>query len=110
LVNGKGDPNSSQLYADAGAVLGNEDGGSGMSSEPTEVYLQADQMNLSGQKKTYITEKLRGAAVMYAPTVVLDLFEGISVLVTALGRLPNPKRSRAARILRPIMAVGVLAP
>jgi len=65
---------------------------------------------LSGQKKTYITEKLRGAAVMYAPTVVLDLFEGISVLVTALGRLPDPKRSRAARILRPIIAVGVLAP
>ena len=61
--------------------MGNAAAGSGMSSEPTEVYLQADQMNLSGQNKTYVAEKLRGAAVMYAPAVVLDLFEGISVLV-----------------------------
>jgi hypothetical protein len=41
---------------------------------------------------------------------MLDLFEGISALVTAFGRLPDPQRSRAARILRPIMAVGALLP
>ena len=67
-------------------------------------------MNASGQDKTYTGEKLRGAAIMYGPAVVLDLFEGISVLITALGRLPDPQGSRAARILRPIMVGGALAP
>jgi hypothetical protein len=60
--------------------------------------------------RDYRAEKLRGAAVMYAPAIVLDLFEGISVLATAFGRLPDPRRSRVARVLRPIMTVGALAP
>ena len=34
-------------------------------------------------------EKLR--VVMYAPAVLLDLFEGISVLATAFGGLPDPR-------------------
>jgi hypothetical protein len=67
-------------------------------------------MNVSWQDKTYIAEQLRGAAVMYGPAVVLDLYEGISVLVTALGRLPDPQGSRMARILRALAAVGALAP
>ena len=50
------------------------------------MHLQTNRMNASGQDKTYVAEKLRGAAVMYGPAVVLFLFEGISVLLTALGR------------------------
>jgi uncharacterized protein YndB with AHSA1/START domain len=62
------------------------------------------------QDEDYMPEKLRGAAVMYAPAVLLDLFEGISVLATAFGKLPDPQRNRAARLLRPIMAAGALLP
>jgi hypothetical protein len=80
-----------------------------MSTEPIGVHLQTDRMNASGQDKTYIGEKLRGAAVMYGPAVVLDLFEGISVLLTASGRLHDQHGSRAASILRPLAAVGALA-
>jgi hypothetical protein len=80
-----------------------------MITEPTEVNPQTNQMNTSGQDKTYITAKLRGAAVMYGPAVALDLFEGISVLVAAFGKLPDPRRSTAARFLRPITTVGALA-
>jgi hypothetical protein len=58
------------------------------------MHLQTNRMNASGQDKTYVAEKLRGAAVMYGPAVVLFLFEGISVLLTALGRLPDPQGSR----------------
>jgi hypothetical protein len=47
---------------------------------------------------------------MYAAAIVLDLFEAISVLAAALGKLPDPQRSGAARILRPIMTVGALLP
>jgi hypothetical protein len=67
-------------------------------------------MSTSGQDKMYTAEKLRGAAVMYGPAIVLDLFEGISVLLAAIGRLPDTSRSRAARMLRPIMAAGTLLP
>lgn len=81
-----------------------------MISETTETHPQTNQANASGQDKTYTGEKLRGAAVMYAPAIVLDLFEAISVLATALGKLPDPQRSRAARILRPIMTAGALLP
>jgi hypothetical protein len=79
-------------------------------TELTEVYPRINQTNASGQDKTYTAEKLRGAAVMYAPAIVLDLFEAISVLATALGKLPDPQRSRAARILRPIITAGALLP
>src|SRR5215218_1614048 len=71
-----------------------------MSTQLKEMHSQPNQMNVSWQDKTYIAEQLRGAAVMYGPAVVLDLYEGISVLVTALGRLPDPQGSRMARILR----------
>ena len=81
-----------------------------MSAEPTEAHPQIDQMSTSGLDKTYTAEKLRGAIVMYGPAVVLDLYEGFSVLVTALGKLPDPRSSRAARMLRPITAVGALLP
>ena len=74
------------------------------------MYPQTNQTNASGQDKTYAAEKLRGAAVMYAPAIVLDLFEAISVLATALGKLPDPQRSRAARVLRPILTAGALLP
>ena len=81
-----------------------------MSTQLKEMHSQPNQMNVSWQDKTYIAEQLRGAAVMYGPAVVLDLYEGISVLVTALGRLPDPQSSRMARILRALAAVGALAP
>ena len=35
------------------------------------------------RNRTYTAEKLRGAAVMYGPSLVLDAFEGASVLATA---------------------------
>jgi hypothetical protein len=57
-----------------------------------------------------MSEKLRGAVIMYAPAIVLDLFEGISMLAAAFGRMPDPQRSIWARILRPMMTVGALAP
>jgi hypothetical protein len=81
-----------------------------LSTEPTGVHLQTDRMDTWGQNKTSIAERLRSAAVMYGPAVVLDLCEGISVLLTALGRLPDPQGSRAASILRPLAAVGALPP
>jgi hypothetical protein len=81
-----------------------------MSTEPTEGQSQTNQMKSSGQDKSYTAEKLRGAAVMYAPAIVLDLFEGISVLAAAFGRMPDPQRNTAARIVRPIVAVGALLP
>src|SRR5215211_9144648 len=81
-----------------------------MSTQPEEAHPQTDQINASSQDKNYIAEKLRGAAVMYGPAVVLDLFEGTSVLLIAFGRLSDQRGSRAAHILRPIMAVGTLLP
>ena len=81
-----------------------------MSSEYGETYPHTRPRARSSLEKTYMAEKLRGAAVMYAPAVALDLFEGASVLLAAVGRLPDPERSRAARILRPMMTVGALAP
>jgi hypothetical protein len=82
-----------------------------MDSQPVETHDHPQQgPRPQNRDRDYMAEKLRGAAVMYAPAVVLDLFEGISVLATAFGSLPGPERSRAARLLRPIMAVGALAP
>jgi hypothetical protein len=46
----------------------------------------------------------------YAPAIVLDPFEGISVLATAFGKLPDPHKSGAARLLRAIIAAGALLP
>ncbi len=80
-----------------------------MDSELVEKHGHPEQGS-APQDKDYIAEKLRGAAVMYAPAVMLDLFEAISVLTTAFGRLPDPHGSRAARILHPIMAAGTLLP
>jgi glycolate oxidase len=80
-----------------------------MDSLPVETPDHSQQESVP-QDKNHLADKLRGATVMYAPAVLLDLFEGISVLLTALGKLPDPQRSRAARLLRPIAAVGVLAP
>ena len=65
-----------------------------MSSEYGEAYPHIRPQARSSQEKTYMAEKLRGAAVMYAPAVALDLFEGVSVLLAAVGRLPDPERSR----------------
>jgi hypothetical protein len=81
-----------------------------MSTKLTAVRPQTNQMSGSGQEKAYIAEKVRGAAVMYGPSIALDLFQGVSVLATALGRLPDPRSSRMARILRPLAAMGALAP
>jgi hypothetical protein len=80
-----------------------------MDSQPVETH-DHPQQESGPLNRDYMAEKLRGAAVMYAPAVLLDLFEGISVLATAFGRLPDPHRSKAGRILRPIMAVGALLP
>jgi hypothetical protein len=80
-----------------------------MSTEATDVHPYTNQMSTSEQNKTYMVEKLRGGAVMYGPSVALDLFHGVSVLAAALGRLPDPTSSRTARILRPTMTVGALA-
>jgi hypothetical protein len=81
-----------------------------MDSDPVEKHDYPEQEGSAPQDRTYMAEKLRGAAIMYASAVLLDLFEGISVLVTALGMLPDPQRNRAARILRPITTVGALLP
>jgi hypothetical protein len=81
-----------------------------MSTEATEVHPHTDQMSTSGPDKTYMAEKLRGGVVMYGPSIALDLFHGVSVLAAAFGRLPDPQSSGAARILRPTMTVGALAP
>ena len=81
-----------------------------MDREPLDTHDHPEQRRSVSQDEDYMAEKLRGAAVMYAPAVLLDLFEGISVLVTVFGRLPDPQRNRVARILRPIMAAGALLP
>lgn len=82
-----------------------------MSPEPEATQDHSEyHKRASGQDKTYIAQKLRGAAVMYGPAVVLDLFEGTSVFVMAFGKLSHRQGSIAARVLRPIMAVGALLP
>jgi len=81
-----------------------------MDSDPLDSHDHPEQRGFAAQSKAYTTKKLRGAAVMYAPAVVLDLFEGISVLATAFGKLPDPQRNKAARILRLIITAGALLP
>ena len=53
-----------------------------MDNQPVETHNHPDQRGSVPQSKTYMAEKLRGATVMYAPAIVLDLFKGISVLAT----------------------------
>jgi hypothetical protein len=81
-----------------------------MDSRPVETRDHLERQGSAPQARSYMADKLRGAAVMYAPAVLLDLFEGISVLLAAFGRLPDPKKSRTTRILRPIMTAGALLP
>jgi hypothetical protein len=81
-----------------------------MDSRTVETRHHLEQRGSMPQGRSYMADKLRGAAVMYAPAVLLDLFEGMSVLAAAFGRLPDPKKSRAARTLRPITTVGALLP
>jgi len=81
-----------------------------MDSQPAETHGHPEQRGSVPQGRNYMADKLRGATVMYAPAVLLDLFEVISVLLTAFGRLPDLQSSRAVRILRPIMAAGALLP
>jgi hypothetical protein len=47
-----------------------------MDSEPLDTHDHPEQVGLVPQDKNYMADKLRGAAVMYAPAVLLDLFEG----------------------------------
>lgn len=81
-----------------------------MDNQPVETHNHPDQRGSVPQSKTYMAEKLRGATVMYAPAIVLDLFKGISVLATAFGKLPDPQKSGAARLLRAIITAGALLP
>jgi hypothetical protein len=62
-----------------------------MSTKPTGVHLQTNQMNASIQDLSSFAETLRGAAVMHGPAVVLDLCEGISVLLTPPGSPTIPR-------------------
>jgi hypothetical protein len=81
-----------------------------MDNQPVETHNHPDQRGSVPQSKTYMAEKPRGATVMYAPAIVLDLFKGISVLATAFGKLPDPQKSGAARLLRAIITAGALLP
>jgi hypothetical protein len=76
-----------------------------MSPEPAD-----KRQELAPQNESYVTDKLRSAAVTFGPSIVLDIFQVTSVFLTALGRMPDPRSGRAARILRPIITVGALAP
>lgn len=81
-----------------------------MSSEP-EAKTNHHRHRPAPRNKSYATDKLRSAVVTFGPSVVLDLFQAASVLITAFGRLPDPQRDRTtARILRPLFTVGALAP
>ena len=93
-----------------GNSVGVQEGRTRMDSDPLDSHDHPEQRGFAAQSKAYTTKKLRGAAVMYAPAVVLDLFEGISVLATAFGKLPDPQRNKAARILRLIITAGALLP
>lgn len=81
-----------------------------MSSEPTPTQERPERRESALQEKAYVAQKLRAAAVMYGPSVALDLFQGAWVVATVFGVLPDPQRTRAGRILRPIAAAGALAP
>jgi hypothetical protein len=59
---------------------------------------------------SHALKKLRGAAVMYGPAVLLDLFEGTGVLLAALGRLPDRRGGLAARVLRRALQAGAITP
>ena len=82
-----------------------------MNPEPSyRTHDHPQRQEPASQDESYVTDKLRSAAVTFGPSVVLDLFQATSVLLTALGRLPDPHRSKAARILRPFLTAGALAP
>jgi hypothetical protein len=52
----------------------------------------------------------RSALVTFSPSVVLDLLLAASVIATALGRVPDPRRGTAARLVRRAASVGSLSP
>ena len=82
-----------------------------MSQERAEkTHYHPERREPVSRDERYMTDKLRSAAVTFGPSVVLDLFQSASVLLTALGRLPDPQRSGVARVLRPIISAGALAP
>jgi hypothetical protein len=82
-----------------------------MNPEPSYKIRDHPQcQELASRDENYVTDKLRSAIVAFGPSVVLDLFQVTSVLITALGRMPDPQSGRATRILRPVITVGVLAP
>lgn len=60
--------------------------------------------------ESYTARKLRGAAIMYGPSLILDLFEGAGVLAVASGVLPRLGGSRSGRTLRLLATAGALSP
>jgi hypothetical protein len=55
-------------------------------------------------------EAVRALGVTLGPTLLLDLAVAARVATAATGRLAQPPRTRAARVLRPIMTLGAAAP
>jgi hypothetical protein len=52
----------------------------------------------------------RSVLVPFGPSVLLDLLLAASVITTALDKLPDPNRGRAARLLRRAASIGALLP
>jgi hypothetical protein len=57
-----------------------------------------------------LVDGLRGLGVVYGPSVLLDLFVAGSVIAAARGALTRSARCPVARLLRPLVALGAVAP
>src|SRR5438874_3231745 len=60
--------------------------------------------------KPSMLEGVRALATMYGPSLVLDLFVAGSLIAAGRGALTRPPKTRAARLLRVPIALGVAAP
>jgi hypothetical protein len=79
-----------------------------MSEGPTEAHNRSES---GPTPESAITKGTwRGVLVPFGPSVALDLLLGTCVVATALDKLPDPRRGRAARLLRRVASAGALLP
>ena len=76
-----------------------------MTNDATESRSRSEQGPVSTAKASPL-DAVRAFGVMLGPSLLLDLFMGGSVVATAMGKLAQPPRTRAAGLLRPLVALG----
>src|SRR5919108_5912683 len=76
-----------------------------MTNDATASRSRPEQGPVSTAKASPL-DAVRAFGVMLGPSLLLDLFMGGSVVATAMGKLAQPPRTRAAGLLRPLVALG----